>query len=147
MCVAAQHSRIHLELYVWYCNWTHLIMLCVMTCTECTALVDWASKNTIYITMQRLRKYTITNKKLQLYVDLILMVVYKVLFLRDTWSKTTSYALAVTSCVNSECCSVCVLELVYKHVRDKTGGRGLSPMLRHRWKCCANTAKSLWQCA
>lgn len=60
MCVAAQYSRINLELYVWYCNWTHLIMSVVhshdMNCAERTALVDWASENTIYITVSASNK-------------------------------------------------------------------------------------------
>lgn len=79
--------------------------------------------------MQGVIKYTITNEELWFYVDLILLVVYKVLFLWDTWSKTSSSALAVTSCVNTECCSGCVWVFVYKLVCvcvwEKTGGRGL----------------------
>ena len=66
--------------------------------------------------MQGVIKYTITNEELWFYVDLILLVVYKVLFLWDTWSKTSSSALAVTSCVNTECCSGCVWVFVYKLV-------------------------------
>lgn len=78
-----------------------------MDCTLCLLLAERVRIGTICIIMQHVQ-YTMSNEELRPCEDVILLVVYKVLFLRDTWSKTTSTALAVTSCVNSECCSGCV---------------------------------------
>lgn len=155
MWVATQYSvMINLELHIAAkMQLLSFLLYITMNCTACSVHTGWASTNIISIIMQHLIEYTITNEELRPCEDVILLVVYKVMFLGDTWSKTTSSALAVTSCVNSECCSACVCGCLCMWVsgKEKTGGMGLLPcwdldenFVRIQQKACDSMLNYFW---